>query len=114
MKVRNIEIKYDRTNVDDVQKFEDALEAYQEAQKTIAETTYARQSDKLLAGCEAAAELLRTAFSEDLIEATGVNPRSLMELTDLIVDITDAIMQENKQQVQKVQRLAAKYGNMRA
>lgn len=114
MKIRGVDLTYDRTNIDDTARFEDALADYQAEQKRMAETTYSRPSERLADGCEAAAKLLRTAFAIDMVEATGVNTRSLMDLTNLIVEITEAILAENKQDLQKVQRIASKYGNMRA
>lgn len=113
MKIRGIDIAYDKTDVDDVTRFEDALNRYLDTHAQIVQTQYDTNAAKLAAGCEAAADLLRTAFCVDLIEATGVNPRSLMQLTDLIVEITDAMAQENKRDNQKIQHIMTKYGNVR-
>lgn len=114
MEIRGIELKYDRTDIDDVERFETALEAYQERTKENKERSWDRQTDRLQAGCDAAAKFLRTAFAIDMVEATGVNARNLTELSNLIIEITDAIMQANREETARIQRLAAKYGNMRA
>lgn len=113
MKIRGIEITYDRTNIDDVDRFETALERYSTRAEEIRQADYTRQSERLADGCKAAEELLRTAFSVDVIEATGVNARSLGALTDLVMEITEAILMDNKAQAERYRRIASKYGNLR-
>jgi len=112
--VRNIQIPYDRTNVDDVERFENALAVYQQRQDEMSHTEYATNSARLLDGCNAAAELLRNAFPVDIITETGVNTRSLTELTDLIIEITTALMEEEKAMTARINTLAKRYGNLRS
>ena len=114
MIIRNVEIDYDKTNPEDVRRFEDAYAAFKASYAAIQAATWDRGSDRLQACCEAAERLLREAFVVDVIEALDINPRSLGAMADAIVEITETLYKEHRADTERYDKLTRKYGNLRA